>query len=369
MAPAASMRRGVILLAAHALLCAEGVSLPTRRAALRRGVVGGGLALSAPRAYAARAPRVIPTWDLGGGVAMPTLALNTVGLSVGATARAVECAVGAGIGHVDFHPGAERDGVARALARLPRSSLFLTTKVDSLQGDPGIAPARAAALAEAQLARDRAALGVARVDLWLLRDHPSGDVMRAQWAALEAAKAAGAVRAIGVVNYCEAQLDALLARGASAPAVNYYMLHVGMGPDAGGLRSYGERRGVRTFAYGALGEPGPSAAVLGNPALVAIAGERGASPERVALAWLLRNGVAVSARPTAEFGLGASACRGDGSCAGGLADRAAAADLALSRDEMAALDALRFDRDEPALFSRTCNPALGGGGPGDPLLR
>ena len=55
---------------------------------------------------------------------MPTLALNTVGLSVEATERAVKLAVDAGISHVDFHPGVERDGVARALKSLPRDAGF-----------------------------------------------------------------------------------------------------------------------------------------------------------------------------------------------------------------------------------------------------
>ena len=39
------------------------------------------------------------------------------------------------------------------------------------------------------------------------------------------------------------------------PAVNYFMLHLGMGR-AHGLRQFGESRGVKTFAYGPLGEPG-----------------------------------------------------------------------------------------------------------------
>ena len=53
------------------------------------------------------------------------------------------------------------------------------------------------------------------------------------------------------------QLDCLLKAARVKPALDYYCLHPGMGPDAHGLRSYAAKRGVKTFAYGAIGEPGP----------------------------------------------------------------------------------------------------------------
>lgn len=58
----------------------------------------------------------VPVWELEGGVAMPTLALNVVDLSSEDTAKAVRLAVVNGITHIDFHPGKERDGVAAVLA-------------------------------------------------------------------------------------------------------------------------------------------------------------------------------------------------------------------------------------------------------------
>ena len=67
---------------------------------------------------------------------MPTLALNTAGLSADGSERALTAALAAGFTHVDFHPGIERDGVARAIATagLTKSKerlgkLFLTTKI------------------------------------------------------------------------------------------------------------------------------------------------------------------------------------------------------------------------------------------------
>lgn len=69
--------------------------------------------------------------------------------------------------------------------------------------------------------------------------------------------------------------------------------HVGMGVDALGLRAFGESRGLRTFAYGAVGEPGPSIEILTNPSLRRIGRARGRETEEVALRWALQNGCAV----------------------------------------------------------------------------
>ena len=65
---------------------------------------------------------------------------------------------------------------------------------------------------------------------------------------------AGRARALGVVNFCEARLSCVLETAKVKPSVNYYMLHAGMGRDAHGLRSFGERKGVRTFAYDGAGD-------------------------------------------------------------------------------------------------------------------
>ena len=50
-----------------------------------------------------------------------------------------------------------------------------------------------------------------------------------------------------------------------------------------------------------------------------------------------------------------------------MRDRRAALDWKLSSSEMSEIDALRSPDGVPALFSRACNPALGAGGPADPL--
>ena len=108
---------------------------------------------------------------------------------------------------------------------------------------------------------------------------------------------------------------------------------------------------MRTFAYGALGEPGPSEELLASPVLTRIGGARAKSTEEVALRWVLQSGVAVSVRPTSDFGAGRSACAPDGSCAAGVALRAKAFEWSLTPSEMREIDGLTSPGGNPTLFS------------------
>ena len=154
------------------------------------------LTLTLTLALTLQAAKVETSWMLANGVAMPTLALNTAGLSADGSERALTAGLAAGFTHVDFHPGIERDGVARALktAGLTKSNerlgkLFLTTKI--AKPPASSTPAQAAEAVRRQIDEDFAVLGVDSVDMLMLRDSPSCDVMRAQWGALEEARAAG----------------------------------------------------------------------------------------------------------------------------------------------------------------------------------
>jgi len=280
------------------------------------------------------------------GVRMPTLALNTAGLSMNDTARAVKLAFEAGIAHVDFHPGIERDGVAMALKGQKREKFFLTTKIEKAPKD--VSPAEAAKMVKRQINEDRTALDIDQVDLLLLRDHPEPEVMKAQWKAMEDTLESGKTRAIGVANYCEGALKVVLEDAKVRPAVNYIMLHAGMGPDPMGLRSFGEKRGIRTFAYGVLGEPGPSEELMNSPVMKKASGGR--TVEETAVRWALQSGVPVSVRPTAEFSLGKSVCEGN-ACKEGLVRRTGVFLKAIQPEDMKAIDAMTSPAGNPTLFS------------------
>lgn len=163
----------------------------------------------------------IPEWTLNNGVMFPVLALNTVGLSAEDTTRAVGLAKKAGITHVDFHPGKERDGVAQYIKENGRKGLFLNTKIR--KAPPGTSASEAAERTRRQIDEDLAALGVDGVDMLMLRDSPDCDVIQAQWAVLEEALKAGKCRIVGVINFCESALKCVLETAKEKPALNYYM--------------------------------------------------------------------------------------------------------------------------------------------------
>ena len=167
---------------------------------------------------------VIPEWTLENDVKMPTLALNTVGLSSEETTKALEYAYNVGITHVDFHPGKERDGVAAYLAKygnIRRDKLFLNTKIR--KAPPGTSPEDAAFQTKQQIDDDLKVLNVKYVDMLMLRDSPDCNVIQSQWNVLEQGLLQGKTRSIGVINFCQSALECVLTTAKIKPSLNYYM--------------------------------------------------------------------------------------------------------------------------------------------------
>ena len=304
-------------------------------------------------------PSKLPSWSLGNGVEYPLVALNTASLSVEETARTIGVGLAMGIKNVDFHLGLEREGVALAVTVLGRENLFLVTKLDKPPATM-TDPAEAAALAQKVIDDELGALG-SDIDMLLMKDSASCPVMQAQWKVLELAMYAGKTRSLGVYNFCQFSLDCILATARTPPAVNYIMRHVGMGPDATGLIAYNEAHGIKTAAYGTIGEPTALASVLADPTLNAIAAAHGKSPEEVALKWNLQSGYAVSNRLTADYAPSnpkpGSFCTKH--CEVGIKGMAEAFTWELTADEMAALDAIVIDDypQSPTYYSSSGCPA------------
>lgn len=333
------------------------------------------------RAIAAEEPTTkkdFPTWTLENNVKMPILALNTAGLSADDAARACAIAAANGFRHFDFHPGKERDGVARFLKSPkvpPRSELFLTTKIR--KPPYGTTPEEAAAAAASQIEEDLAVLGSGGyTDMLMIRDSPDCEVMRAQWKVVEQAVRDGKTRSLGVINFCEDSLRCVLKTATIKPALNYYYYHVGMNTGRGfKLRDFCDRFKIRTFAYGALGEPGPytDERLLDNKILKSIGdgskvynqrnhgGER--STEEIALKWVIDTGAAVSVRPTSDFGLGKSFCAAgkpgeESVCEREIRKRAQIFDWNLMGDEVFKISNIASlkSEDNPTIFSSSGCP-------------
>jgi diketogulonate reductase-like aldo/keto reductase len=325
--------------------------------------------------------KAFPTWTIGpknNEVQFPTMALNTVGLSTDDTVRACAIAIQYGFTHFDFHPGKERDGISQfmKLGKIERSKLFLNTKIRKPK--PGTSPEDAAIEAQKQIDDDLQALNTDYVDMLMLRDSPDCEVMQAQWTVLENALLQGKTKSIGVVNYCEKSLRCLLKTCKIKPAVNYYYLHVGMTSSGTSLlsgddtlrgyklREYCDRYKIKTFAYGAFGEPeaNKSDELLNNPLLKSIGdgtkniynyknhGQSSRTPEEVALRWVIQSGAAVSVRPTLDYGLGKSVCSASSNeCESSIKLRSDVFDWSLTGEEMNKLTNIIKSDDNPTLFS------------------
>jgi len=323
----------------------------------------GTAATLAPLPAEARASRrrptttSIPTWNLGDNVEFPTLALNTAGLTTESAKLAFQNALEVGISHVEFHPGVERDGVARVLRSIPKSdrrSVFLTTKVET-NWENSPSPEVAATYVRKQLDDDLAILGVDYVDMLMLRESPNSATIQAMWAEMEREQKEGRTRSLGVVNYCKGSLKCLLSTAQIKPSVNYIQQHVGMGPKPQ-TRAFSESLGIRTFAYGHIGEraspPNDTQLLLNNPTLRNIAKAHSKTVDETALRWVLQTGAAASVRPTSEFRFAklGGVCVNP-KCAEGLRASAQVFGWELTSKEMNEINALSAPDGNPTLFS------------------
>ena len=182
----------------------------------------------------------------------------------------------------------------------------------------------------------------------MLRDSPNSKVIQAQWKVLEEVLAEGKTRSIGVINYCAFSLKSVLETAKITPAVNYIMVHVGMGKNVHGLRSLGEKSGIKTFGYGQMGElPSINNAIANSPVLKKIANAHGRSVDEVALKWVIQNGMAASIRPSSN---NMGRCIGD-ECQDGISKQVHTFDWKLSASEMKTLNSMNEPDDNPTLFS------------------
>ena len=173
-------------------------------------------------------------------------------------------------------------GHAIAESGVPRSALFLTTKVwtENLAADKLI-PSLKDSLAK---------LRTEQVDLALIHwPSPGGAVPMAEFmGALAEAKAQGLARQIGVSNFTVALMqEAIAAVGAGAIATNQVELHPYLQNRS--VAGFAKSQGIpitsyMTLAYGK---------VLNDPVIEAIARAHGATTAQVALAWALQLGYAV----------------------------------------------------------------------------
>ncbi|MEU6458062.1 aldo/keto reductase [Streptomyces sp. NPDC047065] len=191
------------------------------------------------------------TYTLSNGVKIPKLGLGTWFIDDDKAAEAVRAAVGTGYRNIDTAQayGNER-GVGEGIrtAGVAREDLFVSTKLAAEIKDYDAAVTA--------IDESLAKLDIGYVDLMLIHspqpwnDFRGGDYAegnRQAWRALEDAHKAGRIRAIGVSNFLQSDLENVLAHGTVAPHVDQVLLHAGNTPAE--LLAFCEERGILVQAY------------------------------------------------------------------------------------------------------------------------
>jgi 2,5-diketo-D-gluconate reductase A len=267
------------------------------------------LAVVAAAAVAAD-PHSTTRVEIAPSVWMPRLTLNAFPdtpswLQVGG--RSVDCALDYG----DARQG--EMGRAVASSGIPRSELFVTTKVPccpkahfGASGWPWL-PAKNCTLSRnstADIEYDLDIIGTNYIDLLLLHFTCDRweDTLKA-WRALESAALSGKVRAIGVSNFNRTDIDKLMASARIPPAVNQAGFAIGSPQNATLGRDWAtikrcQELGITYEAYAPFGEQNATAPtsrvdVLRDPTVVTVAARNNKSTALVALRWVVQHGMSV----------------------------------------------------------------------------
>ena len=284
--------------------------------------------------------------SLANGDGMPALGLGTWRAEPSRVGSAVRQALELGYRHIDAAAiyGNEAE-IGEALERafvdgeVRREELWITSKLWSDSHAPeDVRPALERTLADLRLShldlylihwpvvlRRGVAFPEKGEDLVALEQLP----LARTWAAMEELQALGLCRQIGVSNFSQAKLQALLAGARSAPAMKQVERHPYLQQPE--LLAFCQGHGIALTAYSPLGagrddRPSP---VLADPEILALAAELGATPALVVLAWGVACGTAVIPKALRPEHLAANL---------------AAQDLELSQEAMARL--ARLDRGQ-----------------------
>jgi len=227
----------------------------------------------------------VPLIALNDGHSIPQLGFGVFKVDPDETERIVSDALEVGYRHIDTAAVYGNEiGVGRAIEKsgIPREELFITTKLwNSDQGTQSAFDAMDLSLEK---------LGVDQVDLYLIHwPRPDLDRYVESWLALEQLREQGKTRSIGVSNFHRPHLERIIAESGSVPAVDQIELHPAFAQRE--LRAFSEPLGIRTEAWGPLGQGKYD--LFGEKAVQEAAAAHGVSPAQVVIRWHLQQGIIV----------------------------------------------------------------------------
>lgn len=229
------------------------------------------------------------SYRLENGVQIPRLGLGTWFIADDKAARAVRDAVEVGYRLIDTAQayGNER-GVGEGVRTcgLSRKDLFVTSKV--------AAEAKTYEAAARSIDETLDKMGLDYLDMMIIHSPQPWTEFRVEkryfaenkevWRALEDAYAAGKLRAIGVSNFLQDDLENLLEDCRIKPMVNQILLHITNTDRA--LLEYCRAQGILVEAY----SPIAHGEALKNPAITQMAEKYGVTPAQLCIRYVLQLG-------------------------------------------------------------------------------
>ena len=229
-------------------------------------------------------------YPLSADIRIPKLGLGTWMIPAGDTAAAVREAIRLGYRHIDTAQAyGNEEGVGQGVRECgsPRDELFVTSKV--------AAEHKSFRSAARSIDESLRKTGLDYLDMLLIHspqpwaefrdENRYFDENREVWRALEEAQKAGKVRAIGVSNFLQDDLEHLLNGCTVRPAVNQILTHIANTPLA--LLDYCRTQGILCEAY----SPIAHGEALKLPAVTAMAERYGVAPAQLCIRYVLQLGM------------------------------------------------------------------------------
>lgn len=219
--------------------------------------------------------------ELNDATRMPVLGFGTYPMRDDDAVEAIGSALDLGYRLIDtaVNYGNEREvGEAVRRSDVPRDQILLQTKIPGRH--------HAYDLALESLRGSSRLLGVEQIDIALIHwPNPSRGLYVEAWRALVDAQRDGLVRTIGVSNFKQEHLAAIIDATGVVPAVNQVELHPWFSQED--QRQVDGRLGIRTQAWSPLGRRKKP---LDAPAVTAAARAHDVTPAQVVLRWHLQLG-------------------------------------------------------------------------------
>ncbi|MBR9793028.1 MAG: aldo/keto reductase [Gammaproteobacteria bacterium] len=227
---------------------------------------------------------------LANGVHIPKLGLGTWFINNNKVPKVVEQAIELGYRHIDTAQAYRNEaGVAAGIraSRIQREKMFVTTKL--------AAGAKTYAKATKSIDKSLKKMKMDVIDLMIIHSPQPwtkfGDENRyfdgnmQAWRALEDAYSAGKLRAIGVSNFQQPDLENIQKNGSISPMVNQVLAHIGNTPQA--LIDYCQRENILVQAY----SPVAHGVLLNNDAVMRMANKYAVSVPQLCLRYDLQLGL------------------------------------------------------------------------------